>query len=217
MARTIPHIGLLAVLVLLLPACNDKPADPPKAAEAPAAKGPEAPVPAPAPTGKCDVTVSAGADGPAVTLAEGKTYCVGERRFTTGTRLAEARTMLGGCAPDEVLIGGTHLQCEGVRLSFAGPHLALSEIHPTAPAAACDVTVNVGADGPVVRVEAGKTYCVGAQRLTRDTTLDDARKALGDCRVDDKREGGTLLQCKGATVSFGGPVLVLSSITPTAS
>lgn len=129
MSRFITHTGLLAVLALHLSACDDKGSDAPKAAGGPTAKS----VDKPGPTGACDVTVKIGAAAPAVAVEAGKTYCVGDLRFTRDTKIDDARKMLSDCRPDEVLEGETRVPCKGVQLSFGGPVLILSKIQPTAP------------------------------------------------------------------------------------
>ncbi|WAS94822.1 hypothetical protein [Nannocystis punicea] len=97
------------------------------------------------------------------------------------------------------------------------PDKAPEKTDAPAPAANCDVKVTAGAEAPATDVETGKTYCVGEVRLTRETKLEDAKKALADCKVDGEYDGETRLQCKGVTLSFGGPVQILSRIVPSAS
>ncbi|WP_170135963.1 hypothetical protein [Nannocystis exedens] len=97
------------------------------------------------------------------------------------------------------------------------PAKAPAKTDAPAPTGNCDVTVTAGADGPATEVEAGKTYCIGEVRLTRDSKLDDVKNKLTDCKVGEELEGETRLQCKGVMLSFGGPILVLSRIVPKAS
>ncbi|WP_434420340.1 hypothetical protein [Nannocystis pusilla] len=97
-----------------------------------------------------------------------------------------------------------------------GPATARVMERTDAPPAAGACDVNLTADAPAADVEAGKSYCVGEVPLTRETRLEDAKKALTDCKVDGEHAGEVRLSCKGATLSFAGPTAVLSRIVPTA-
>lgn len=129
---------MFTALALLLSGCDSKPADAAKTkAAAPEKDAPKADAPKPddaadkpAAAGACDVTVTAGTAGAAVETEDGKTYCLGDLRLTRETKLEEVRDKLGDCT-EQAARGGTHLQCKGVKLSFAGPPSHFSSFEPT--------------------------------------------------------------------------------------
>src|SRR5690606_19232454 len=147
MSQFITPLQVLAVSAALLTGCNDKAtaapqaeaakADAPKPdapkTDAPKTDAPQPVAPAektaegPAPTGACDVTLTPGAEAPAVKIETGKTYCLGDLRFTEETKLEDVRDELGECTA-KANRGATIMQCKGAKLTFAGPGLYIAWI-----------------------------------------------------------------------------------------